>query len=430
MLDIKRIRSDADSVNAALQRRNPDLSVDEILAIDETRRKLLQEEEALRSERNVHSKAVGELKRQGQNADALMDKTRAIGDRIKAIESEKEALETQQNAILYTLPNTPAPICPSGQSEADNPVVRTWGDALKSRPWSGVTPHWEIGTELEILDFERGVKIAQSRFSVLFGNGARLERALINYMLNLHTAKGYTEVLTPFLVNKNAMFGTGQLPKFETDMFACKDDPLYLAPTAEVPVTNLFADEILDAEQLPLHMVACTPCFRREAGSAGLDTRVLIRQHQFNKVELVKLVHPDTSEVEHLKLLADAEAVLQGLALPYRVVELCTADIGFSAARCFDIEVWMPSQNCYREISSCSNFMDFQARRANLKYRDKETGRPTFLHTLNGSGLAVGRTLAAILENYQVAEGVVKIPDALQGFMNDQTELTRHACTV
>lgn len=422
MLDIKTIRANAADINAALARRNTELSVNAILALDEKRLKLLQEEETLRSERNSVSKEIGRLKQAGQDADDLQAKTKAIADRIKAIETEKDLIEAEQNALLYTIPNLPSHHTPNGKSDADNPVVKTWGDDYKSRPHGDVVDHWEIGTELNLIDFERGVKIAQSRFSVMTGLGARLERALINLMLDLHTSKGYQEILPPFLVNAEAMFGTGQLPKFETDMFACKDDPLYLAPTAEVPVTNLYSNEILDAKQLPIHMVAYTPCFRREAGSAGKDTRGLIRQHQFNKVELVKIVSPETSEAEHLQLLADAEAVLQLLELPYRVVELCAGDLGFSAARCFDIEVWMPAQGLYREISSCSNFMDFQARRANIKFKDPETGKNLFAHTINGSGLAVGRTVAAILENYQTAPGVVQIPAALQAFMK-QTEI-------
>lgn len=430
MLDIKLIRTDSAAVNSALKRRDPSLSVDEILAIDEKRRRLLQEEEELRSRRNALSKQVGELKRTGQNADALQEETRRIAERIKAIETEKNRLEESQNELLHTIPNMPLPEVPSGTSDADNPVVKIWGEEYKARSGKSVLPHWEIGTQLGILDFERGVKIAQSRFSVLFGAGARLERALINYMLDLHTQKGYREVLPPFLVNAQAMFGTGQLPKFEADMFRCQDDPLYLIPTAEVPLTNLYSDEILEEEQLPIYMTAYTPCFRREAGSAGKDTRGLIRQHQFNKVELVKLVSPDASRSEHETLLEDAEAVLQGLQLPYRVVELCAADLGFSAARCFDIEVWMPAQGVYREISSCSNFMDFQARRANLKFRSRETGRPTLLHTLNGSGLAVGRTLAAILENYQTGPETIAIPEVLHPYFNHQTELILHECAV
>ncbi len=430
MLDIRLIRNDAAAVNAALKRRNPDLSVDDVVALDEQWRQLLHEEEELRSQRNALSKQVGELKRTGQNADELQEKTRLIGDRIKAIETEKETIEARQKELLHFIPNMPSEHTPTGTSEEDNVVVRTWGDEYKDRPWSGVTDHWDVGTKLGILDFERGVKVAQSRFSVIVGQGARLERALINYMLELHTQKGYTEVIPPFLVNPSAMFGTGQLPKFEQDMFQCKDDPLFLVPTAEVPVTNLYSDEILDEEQLPIYMTAYTPCFRREAGSAGKDTRGLIRQHQFNKVELVKLVHPETSAQEHMSLVEDAEAVLQGLKIPYRVIELCSADLGFSAARCFDLEVWMPAQGVYREISSCSNFLDFQARRANLKFRAKDTGRPTFLHTLNGSGLAVGRTLAAILENYQVAENTVRIPEVLQPYFGNQTELALHECIV
>ncbi len=426
MLDIKQIRSEPEVVNAALKRRDSTLSVHGILQLDEVRRMLLQEEEALRNQRNILSKEVGHLKQRGEPADELQERTREIGNRIKEIEAEKNALEVQQNELLWQIPNMPLAIVPEGHSEESNVVVRKWGESFKNRFAKTVLDHWDIGTRLGILDFERGVKVAQSRFSVLWGNGALLERAIINFMLDLHTGKGYREVLPPFLINRESMFGTGQLPKFEADMFQCKDDPLFLAPTAEVPLTNLFRDEILEMDQLPLYMTAYTPCFRREAGSAGKDTRGLIRQHQFNKIELVKLVHPDTSEAEHLTLVADAEAVLQALELPYRVVELCTGDMGFSAARCFDLEVWMPAQAVYREISSCSNFMDFQARRANLKFRCPETGRPRLMHTLNGSGLAVGRTLAAILENYQVDAETVRIPKVLQPYCH-QTELTFHA---
>lgn len=428
MLDIRLIRQSPEAVNAALSRRGGEHTIDTILSLDETRRRLLKEEETLRSERNTLSQEVGRRKQAGEPADELQAQTRTIADRIKAIEAEKNEIEAQQNELLYTFPNLPDDQVPDGKDEHDNRLDHQWGDQFKDRYMTDPKPHWEIGTELNLLDFERGVKIAQSRFSIITGLGAKLERALINYMLDTHTAKGYTEVVPPFLVNADTMTGTGQLPKFEADMFACRDDSLFLIPTAEVPVTNMYRDEILDAEQLPKYLMAYTPCFRREAGAAGRDTRGLIRQHQFNKVELVKLVHPDTSTEEHLKLLADAEAILQGLELPYRVMELCTGDLGYNAARCFDIEVWFPSAGVYREISSCSNFKDFQSRRASLKFRDPETGKPAFMHTINGSGLAVGRTLAAILENYQDvrgSDGVVHIPKALQPYMAGLTEIGR-----
>lgn len=431
MLDIRLIRQDPQAVNDALQRRSPELSINEISVLDEERLKLLQEEEVLRSERNVLNKEIATLRQSGQNADAQQAESKAKADRIKAIEERKDVLEAQQNALLMMLPNMPHPECPTGTSEDDNVVVRTWGQQYKNKYPHDPMPHFDIGTKLGIIDFERGVKIAQSRFSVLVGAGAKLERALINFMLDMHSQKGYTEYCPPFLVNRKTMTGTGQLPKFEQDMFQCKDDELFLIPTAEVPLTNLFQDEILGEDQLPMYMMAYTPCFRREAGSAGKDTRGLIRQHQFDKIELVKLVHPERSQEEHLSLLQDAEAVLQALNLPYRVIELCSADIGFAAARCFDIEVWMPAQGVYREISSCSNFLDFQSRRANIKFRSSETGKPTLCHTINGSGLAVGRTLAAILENYQLDDTTVEIPEALQDYMNHQTEITlAHGCTV
>lgn len=428
MLDIKRIRDNTEWMNQQLQRRNPELSVDELLAIDIQRRELLQKEENLRSERNQLTQKIAQAKKAGQNTDDIQAETRKLADTIKAIDAEKDALNERQQVLLLTIPNIPAEKTPDGADETANVVVKTWGDEFKNRVPAEVLPHFEIGTQLGLIDFERGVKISQSRFSVMTGEGSRLERALINFMLDTHTEYGYQEVLPPFLVNRDSMTGTGQLPKFEEDMFACKDDALFLIPTAEVPVTNLFRDEILDAERLPISMAAYTPCFRREAGSAGKDTRGLIRQHQFDKVELVKFTTPEQAEEEHLKLLEDAERILQLLEIPYRVIALCAGDIGFSASRCFDIEVWMPAQAVYREISSCSHFTDFQARRANLKYRDPATDRPAFLHTINGSGLAVGRTLAAILENYQTdgptEARTVTIPKVLLPyFRNGATQL-------
>ncbi len=415
MLDIRLIREQPEAVNKALKRRNPELNIDELLQLDIQRRELLQEEESLRSRRNQLTQEIAQKKRAGENTDAIQAETREIADRIKAIEAQKNEIEAQQNQWVYTLPNLPSEKTPDGADETHNVVVKTWGDEFKSRYQENPLPHFEIGTALGILDFERGVKIAQSRFSVMMGEGARLERALINLMLDTHTAHGYTEVLPPFLVNRQTMTGTGQLPKFEEDMFACRDDELFLIPTAEVPVTNLYRDEILTEESLPISLCAYTPCFRREAGSAGKDTRGLIRQHQFDKVELVRFVTPEQAEAEHLKLLADAERILQLLELPYRVIELCAGDLGFGAARCFDIEVWMPAQGVYREISSCSHFTDFQARRAQIRSKSGDQ-KPRFLHTINGSGLAVGRTLAAILENYQIGNQEVTLPQALQPY--------------
>ncbi len=425
MLDIKLIRENPDAVNQALKRRKPELSVDAILSLDARRRELLQEEESLRSQRNQITQQIAQAKKEGRDTDAIQQQTRVLADRIKDIETQKEELAEQQSALLMDIPNMPLPETPDGADESENVVLRTWGDEFKSRYCSDALPHYEIGVNLGILDFERGVKLAQSRFSVMRGEGSRLERALINFMLDTHTENGYEEVLPPFLVNRQAMTGTGQLPKFEADMFRCKDDELFLIPTAEVPVTNLYAGELLSESQLPINMTAYTPCFRREAGSAGKDTRGLIRQHQFDKIELVKLCKPEDSPAEHLKLLADAEAILQKLELPYRVVALCAGDIGFSAARCFDIEVWMPAQGVYREISSCSVFTDFQARRIGLKYRSEATGKPAFVHTINGSGLAVGRALAAILENYQISHQEVVIPEVLRPyFRNGSTRLS------
>jgi seryl-tRNA synthetase len=428
MLDIKLIRENVELVNAGLKRRNPELSVDEISRLDVKRRELLQEEETLRSQRNQVTQQIAVAKKEGRDTEAIQLETRTLAERIKTIEQQKEELAEQQNRLILEIPNLPLAQTPDGLDESDNVELRTWGDEFKSRYCTEPLAHYDIGPALGILDFDRGVKVAQSRFSVVRGEGSRMERALINFMLDTHTAHGYEEVLPPFLVNRQAMTGTGQLPKFEADMFRCKDDELFLIPTAEVPVTNLYAGEILSEEQLPINMTAYTPCFRREAGSAGKDTRGLIRQHQFDKVELVKLVRPEDSEQEHQKLLTDAERILQLLELPYRVIELCAGDIGFSAARCYDLEVWMPAQGVYREISSCSVFTDFQARRIGLKYRSEVTGKPAFLHTLNGSGLAVGRTLAAILENYQINHQEVVIPQVLLPyFRNGATRLTTTA---
>lgn len=420
MHDIRLIREQSDSLNRAIQRRSGDYSFNDILALDIKRRELLQEEETLRSERNVLNKQIGELRKAGENADEIQAKSKAMGERIKAIESEKTDLEDRQNALLLDIPNTPSDKAPDGKSDADNVEVRRWGDEFLTRPCCD-SAHWDIGPEFGMIDFERGVKVAQSRFTLLRNDAAKLTRALIALMLDTHTENGYEELAPPYLVNAAAMTGTGQLPKFEEDMFRCRDDELYLIPTAEVPVTNLYADEELAEENLPMCFAAYTPCFRREAGSAGKDTRGLIRQHQFDKVELVKLAHPDNAEEEHEKLLADAERILQILELPYRVVDLCTGDLGFSAKRCYDIEVWLPGQQQYREISSCSHFGDFQARRAGLKFRPADGGKLQFVHTINGSGLAVGRTLVAILENYRTSEDTITVPAALQPYMKKST---------
>lgn len=352
----------------------------------------------------------------------MREEGQQIKSQLSDLEPQEKDLESQITSLLLPLPNLPSDTTPEGKSEAENVEVRRWGDEYKLQN-AEILPHWEIGEKLGILNFERGVKIAQSRFVSLVGAGAALERALVQFMLDTHTANGYLEVIPPLLVNSISLTATGQLPKFAEESFKCADDDLWLIPTSEVPVVNLYRDEILESEQLPIYHCSFTPCFRREAGSYGKDTRGLIRLHQFNKVELVKLVHPETSELEHEKLVADAEGILQALKLPYRVIELCTGDLGFAAAKCYDLEVWLPSAGTYREISSCSNVKDFQARRANIRFREakgdpkKKKKKTEFVHALNGSGLAVGRTMAAVLENYQQPDGSVKVPEVLQPYL-------------
>lgn len=420
MLDIKLIREAPDKINEFLKRRNPDLSIDEVINIDKQRREVQTKADTLRAERKKTSQEIGNLIKSGQDASAIQEQVRQMGDEIKQLEVLETELNEAQRLILLNTPNIPDETTPIGLNESDNIVVKTVGKI--NTPVFQIKPHWEIGVDLDIIDFERGVKISESRFTIYKGAGARLERAIINFFLDLHTEKhGYKEILPPFLVNAEAMTGTGQLPKFKEDMYKCEEENLYLIPTAEVPLTNMYMNEILKEEDLPVYITAYTPCFRREAGSAGKDTRGLIRQHQFNKVELVKLCPPETSEEEHEKLTQNAEKVLELLELPYRRIQLCSGDIGFSAAKCYDLEVWLPSSNSYREISSCSNFKDFQARRANLKYRSKTTGKPEFVHTINGSGLAVGRTFAAIIENCQQEDGSIKIPKVLQPYFGSET---------
>ena len=415
MLDIKLIRENPERINELLKRRNPDLSIDEVIAIDVQRRKVQAQADELRAKRKKDSQMIGELKKKGENTDAVQAEVKLLGDEIKALEEEESRLDEQQKSLLLHTPNIPDETTPVGKSEDDNVVVSAWGEPTKFdfEPKA----HWDLCEEKNLVDFERGVKISQSRFTLYRGKGAKLERAIINFFLDYHTEKqGYEEILPPFMANAQTMTGTGQLPKFKEDMYKCENEDLYLIPTAEVPVTNIYQNEILSEEDLPKYMTAYTPCFRREAGSAGKDTRGLIRVHQFNKVELVKLCKPETSPMEHEKLTEDAEKMLQLLGLPYRRVALCTADIGFSANKCWDLEVWLPSYNNYKEISSCSNFGDYQARRANIRYRDKETGKVNFVHTINGSGLAVGRTFAAIVENFQQADGTILIPEVLQKY--------------
>jgi len=416
MLSIKWIRDNVESVRAYLANRGADVDLDRILGLDDQRREVLQELESLRSRRNEISKEVGQRKRTGEDAEGLLHEMGGVNQRIKDLETALRDVEPALNDLLMRVPNVPHSTVPAGGGEADNPVVRTWGEP-RDFPFEPL-PHWEVGERLGILDFERAAKIAGARFVVLRGLGSRLERALIQFMLDLHTREhGYVEVLPPFMVNAKAMTGTGQLPKFEEDLFKLSGTDYYLIPTAEVPVTNLHMDEVLAEEDLPVRYVAYTPCFRAEAGAYGKDTRGMIRQHQFDKVELVKFAHPDRSYEELEGLTANAEEVLRRLELPYRVISLCTGDLGFSSAKTYDLEVWLPSQGVYREISSCSNFEDFQARRAAIRYRPKGGKGTQLVHTLNGSGLAVGRTLVAILENFQQPDGSVVIPEVLRPYM-------------
>ncbi|HNW25795.1 MAG TPA: serine--tRNA ligase [Candidatus Gastranaerophilaceae bacterium] len=415
MLDIKLIRENPEKTNELLKRRNPELSIDEVLQIDAQRRAVQTQADEMRAKRKKDSLIIGEMKKKGENTDRLQEDVRKIGDEIKLLEEKEVELDQRQRILLLNIPNTPDETTPKGTSEADNKIVSGCGEPTKAD--FELKAHWDIAEEKGLVDFERAVKISQSRFVMNRGKGAQLERAIINFFLDVHTKEhGYEEILPPVLVNSAAMTGTGQLPKFAEDMYKCENEDLYLIPTAEVPVTNIYQNEILEEEDLPKYMTAYTPCFRREAGSAGKDTRGMIRVHQFNKVELVKLTTPEQSHEEHLKLTKDAEKVLEMLELPYRRIELCTADIGFSAQKCFDLEVYMPSYNGYKEISSCSNFGDFQARRANIRYREKSSGKVQFVHTINGSGLAVGRTFAAIIENFQQEDGTILIPKALHPY--------------
>ena len=419
MLELKFVRNNPEVVREALNKRHAGTeSLDQLLEYDKAWRESLKEGDALKHERNTVSLEIAKLKKDKKDAKEKIDEMRGISDRIKAIDEQLRDYESRMQDLLLNIPNIPSTTTPVGRDENDNPVVRVVGEPTKF----SFTPknHWDIGEDLDVLDFKRAVKISGEGFTVYKGMGARLERALINFMLDVHARQGYTEVFPPVLMNERAMTGTGQLPKFKEDMYACTDG-YYLAPTAEVPVTNLFMDEYV--ENLPVCLTAYTACFRREAGKHGQDTRGIIRQHQFNKVELVKFTTPETSYGEHEKLTRDAEEILQLLKLPYRVINLCTGDLGFSAAKTYDIEVWVPAQGKYREISSCSNFENYQARRANIRYRTPEG--PKFVHTLNGSGLAVGRTVVAILENYQREDGSVEIPEALRPYMNGATEITK-----
>ena len=421
MLDLKLIRNNPEHIQELINRRHGNYDIQPIVKLDQTSREL----ETNRSQLSARSNEIGKLIGQkigsgsdpkGEEIAQLKAEGNEIKTKLSKLEPQEKDLKAQIEALLLELPNLPDESTPLGKGEAENVEIKRWGDEYITDQ-QNILPHWEIGEKLGILDFKRAVKVAQSRFVNLVGAGAALERALISFMLDTQIEAGYVEVLPPVLINSNSLQGTSQLPKFAEDSFKCSSDDLWLAPTAEVPVTNLYRDEIIEDSELPIRHCAYTPCFRREAGSAGKDTRGLIRLHQFNKVELVKIVAPETSEVEHQALVENAEAILQGLKLPYRILELCTGDIGFGAAKCYDLEVWLPSAAMYREISSCSNFRDFQARRANIRFKQAGTKGTQYVHTLNGSGLAIGRTMAAVLENYQQSDGTIKVPDVLQPYL-------------
>lgn len=426
MFDVKLLRNDLAAVQAAMKNRGKTIEeLNGFTALDVRRRELLQEVEQLKNRRNTVSQEVAVRKRSGENADELIQEMKVVGDRIKELDDEIRVMDEHLQQLLLGIPNMPHASVPVGASEDDNVELRRVGEIPQYD--FELKPHWEIAQELGILDFEAAAKVTGSRFVFYKGLGARLERALMNFMMDLHSDEhGYEEMLPPYIVNRDSLTGTGQLPKFAEDVFKIEESEYYLIPTAEVPVTNYHRDEIVPAEKLPANFVAFSACFRSEAGSAGRDTRGLIRQHQFNKVELVKLVKPEDSYEELEKLTRHAERVLQLLKLPYRVLSLCTADLGFSSAKTFDLEVWLPSGGSYREISSCSNFEDFQARRANIRFRRDAKAKPEFVHTLNGSGLAIGRTVAAILENYQQADGSVIVPEVLVPYMNNVRVISKN----
>jgi len=415
MLDLKFVRSNPDLVRQALAKRHADINLDDFLKQEEVRRQKLFEVESLKAQRNKVSEEVARIKKNGGSAESLIQEMRHVGQKIKELDETLNEIDRQMQEVMYLIPNIPHDSVPQGQDENDNIEIRRWGTP-KDFDFP-VLAHFDLGEKLDILDFGRAGKVTGTRFTFYKGLGARLERALINFMLERHSKRGYTEIFPPFMVNRQSMLGTGQLPKFEMDAFKLENADYFLIPTAEVPVTNLYRDEILEADKLPISYCAYSACFRAEAGAAGRDTRGLIRQHQFNKVELVKFVLPEDSYQALEELTADAEAILQELELPYRVVILSTGDLGFSSAKTYDLEVWLPSFNAYREISSCSNFEDFQARRANIRFRRGPKEKPEFVHTLNGSGLAIGRTVAAIMENYQQEDGRIKIPAALRPYM-------------
>lgn len=421
MLDLKQIRENSEKVLKFLKLRSSEYNLDSILNLDNQQRQLQQVRTELQARSNEIGKLIGQKMRSGANPQSeeikkLKNEGNELKTKLGELEPQEKEIKATIDSLLLELPNLPHETTPVGKTEAENIEIKKWGDEYIPSN-KNILPHWEIGEKLGIIESERAVKVSQSRFIALKGAGAALERALINFMLDKQIEAGYVEVMPPILVNSDTLTGTGQLPKFAEESFKCDKDDLWLTPTAEVPLTNLYRQEILNLEDLPIHHCAYTPCFRREAGSYGRDMKGLIRLHQFNKVELVKLVHPDTSEDEHQAMLHNAESILQALQLPYRVIELCTGDLGFSAAKCYDLEVWLPSANTYREISSCSNCRDFQARRADIRFKEKGKKGTQYVHTLNGSGLAVGRTMAAILENYQQSDERVKIPEVLQPYL-------------
>lgn len=418
MLDIKRIRYNTEKVKEGLKKRGGNYDIDGLLALDEEKREILTEVEKMKAKQNEVSKKIPLMKKEGQNVEPVLKEMKELSDSVTELDKKVKSLNSEIKERLLEIPNVPFEEITIGESDADNKEIRKWGEPREFD--FEIKAHWDLGVDLDILDFERASKITGARFVMFKGLGARLERSLISFMLNLHTTEhGYTEVMPPVIANRDSMTATGQLPKFEDDMFKLEGKEYFLIPTAEVPVTNIHRGEILEEEDLPVYNTAYTPCFRQEAGSAGRDTRGIIRNHQFDKVELVKLTKPEDSYEELEKLTNNAEKILQTLEIPYRVVELCTGDLGFSSAKTYDIEVWMPSYGRYVEISSCSNFEDYQARRANIRFRSSETGKPEYVHTLNGSGLAIGRTFAALVENYQNKDGSITIPKALRHYMGN-----------
>src|SRR3989339_8499 len=422
MLDLKIIRENKELVETALKNRNSKVDISEIISIDEARRKIIQEVEGLKSAKNKQSEEIGKLKREKKDAALQMAEVGKLNVTIAELDTRLAEIDAKLSETLLVLPNIPDKSVPVGTDEKANPVVRTVGDIPKYsfKP----KPHWELGEQLDIMAFEKAVKIAESRFVILKKSGAKLERALINFMLDTHVSAGFTEIYPPYLVNGKSMQSSGQLPKFADELYKCAEDDLYLIPTAEVPLTNMHRDEVVKEEELPFKYVSYSACFRREAGSYGKDLKGLIRVHQFDKVELFKFTNPESSFVELESMLLQAEEILKILKLPYRVIHLCTGDMGFASAKTYDIEVWMPGLNLYKEISSCSNCTDFQARRANIKFKRKATGKSEFVHTLNGSGLAVGRTMAALIENYQQENGDIVIPEALRSFMGGMEKIS------